>query len=132
MNKTKERRAKERPPRCSAFVSHPHMFSPGQCSKNGKVERDGKWYCTVHDPVKVKERSDAKSKAYDAEWKAKEVRRERVQRREQIADELARKVKRLDYLLDITGGDSVSVSCRYLGEAVALARQYLKSMEEGR
>lgn len=26
------------------------------CKRAGKVERDGQWYCTQHDPVRVEER----------------------------------------------------------------------------
>ena len=28
------------------------------CGKTAKFERDGKWYCGIHDPEKRKERSD--------------------------------------------------------------------------
>ena len=34
------------------------------CSKNAKVYRDGKWYCGIHDPVKVAEREAKRSAAY--------------------------------------------------------------------
>ena len=38
-------------------------FAP--CSNTGKVERDGKWWCGIHDPVKVAEKRAAKSVAYE-------------------------------------------------------------------
>ena len=38
-----------------------------QCSRKGKFERDGKWYCGQHDPVKVAERR----KKADVKWRAK-------------------------------------------------------------
>ena len=30
-----------------------------QCSKNATVERDGKHYCAIHDPVRIKEKNEA-------------------------------------------------------------------------
>jgi len=34
-----------------------------QCSRKGVVERDGKWYCKVHDPIAVdKRRTDRYNK----------------------------------------------------------------------
>ena len=37
------------------------------CRNTAKVEVDGKWYCGIHDPVKRKEREEAKTKAFWAE-----------------------------------------------------------------
>lgn len=40
------------------------------CGKNGKFEREGKHYCGTHDPVKAKEKNEARSKKWEAEWAA--------------------------------------------------------------
>jgi hypothetical protein len=42
-------------------------FHPHQCSRKGVVEQDGKWYCTQHDPVRVKERRADRSAKYQVE-----------------------------------------------------------------
>ena len=38
----------------------------GRCTRNGKIERDGKWYCGVHDPFAVKARDDASMAKFKA------------------------------------------------------------------
>jgi len=54
---------------CCAHFVNPNGWSRSlvRCSKTGKFERDGFFYCGIHDPVAVKER-DAK---LDAERKQK-------------------------------------------------------------
>ena len=47
------------------------------CSRKGKVERDGKQYCTQHDPERVK----ARRAEQDAQWKAKYDARDKIYRR---------------------------------------------------
>ena len=46
-----------------------------QCSRNGKVERDGKWYCTQHDPVEVKKRRDKSYRELCAKLDSEEAQR---------------------------------------------------------
>jgi len=42
---------------CSGTAYSPDRFSrPMRCSRNGSIERDGKWYCKTHDPVAIAER----------------------------------------------------------------------------
>ena len=41
-----------------------------QCTRAGKVGRDGKWYCKQHDPVAVKAKQEAWQAKWDAERKA--------------------------------------------------------------
>jgi len=40
---------------------------PRQCSVNASVERDGKWYCGTHDPVKKLAKDIERQKKYDLE-----------------------------------------------------------------
>ena len=63
-------------PRCQAEVWGEHTSSLGssQCSYRGKVERDGKWYCKIHDPVAKIE----KFRARQAERIAERAYQERV------------------------------------------------------
>lgn len=37
-------------PRCSGAVKHGAWLREESCYFGGKVERDGKWYCSMHDP----------------------------------------------------------------------------------
>jgi len=39
------------------------------CGKNAKHERGSKWYCGTHDPVRIKEKRDAKHAEWQAKWK---------------------------------------------------------------
>jgi len=40
---------------------------PTECGKRAKAERDGKWYCGIHDPVRVQERRKAEQEKQDEE-----------------------------------------------------------------
>lgn len=54
--------------RCSERVyGHGHGFSGSPCSKTPKVERDGKWYCTTHDPEAVRARRAKLQEKWDRE-----------------------------------------------------------------
>lgn len=58
--------------KCSGRVfEHYHFRS---CPNTGKIERDGKHYCRIHDPVRRKEKDDARKAKWDAEWEATKVR----------------------------------------------------------
>jgi hypothetical protein len=43
-------------------------YSP--CGRNASVERDGKHYCKMHDPVARREKWDAKMEALNKKWDA--------------------------------------------------------------
>jgi len=53
-----------------------------QCSRAGSIERDGKWYCKAHDPVAIREKSEAKAAAWHAERDAERKQAENVIRLE--------------------------------------------------
>lgn len=61
--------------RCQA-TSNPKdrwdSFHPQQCQKNAVVERNGKWYCKIHDPVYIKQKNDASMQKWEEKWKAEE------------------------------------------------------------
>ena len=43
-------------PKCAERVYPSGSWCGHDCTKTVKVERDGKWYCGIHDPVKVAEK----------------------------------------------------------------------------
>ena len=45
------------------------------CGRTAKFERDGKWYCGIHDPVKRKEREDRRQAKWDADVNASRLER---------------------------------------------------------
>lgn len=49
---------------CSEYVYRPRVTS-STCSNRATVERDGKLYCSVHDPVKVAAKRAEKQAAFD-------------------------------------------------------------------
>ena len=63
---------------CEMGVFDPHSWLGRQCSKPGKVERDTKFYCSIHDPVAIAKRQASKRAqwaAKRAQWKADDDRR---------------------------------------------------------
>ena len=38
------------------------------CYKKPKVFRNGKWYCTIHDPARVAKKKAAKDAQWEREW----------------------------------------------------------------
>jgi len=55
--------------KCSEYcIPAPGRFTGHRCGKRGKVERDGRWYCGQHDPVKVKERMDKRYAEVRDKW----------------------------------------------------------------
>lgn len=56
---------------CEKNVSHQGEWGLYQCSKNATVKRNGKYYCTIHDPIKIEERQKAEKTKWDKEWKDK-------------------------------------------------------------
>lgn len=72
-------------PGCSAHTQAGFGFGQYTCSRNGKVERDGKWYCKQHDPVGIKERGDRNY----AKWNANN-KRESDERKAKAASEAHR------------------------------------------
>ena len=49
---------------CEKRIFSTYTRSSCKCGKNAKVERNGKWYCGIHDPIKIKERDDNKMVEY--------------------------------------------------------------------
>jgi uncharacterized Zn finger protein (UPF0148 family) len=66
---------------CSKQIYSGITLNGRRCEINAKVERDGKWYCGIHDPVAVKAKRDAQ----EAKWRAECA----AEKQQQQADEAA-------------------------------------------
>lgn len=53
-------------PRCSKRV-YSGTFTGHICNNAGKVHNGGKWYCAIHDPVRVAARNAVSNAKYEAE-----------------------------------------------------------------
>jgi hypothetical protein len=53
-----EGRKKMATEKCSVAVYHPGVWNPQRCSRTGKVQVDGKWYCGTHDPARIAARNE--------------------------------------------------------------------------
>ena len=54
-------------------------YSSHRCRNNASYERDGKWYCKLHDPVAIKEKEAKRAEKWDKEYNnAKERTRRRT------------------------------------------------------
>jgi hypothetical protein len=51
-------------------------FRSHQCYKDAKIERDGKHYCTIHDPVRIEEKRKTKEDKWKKEWDERKKRTE--------------------------------------------------------
>lgn len=49
-------------------------FRGSNCSKAAKIERNGKWYCGVHDPEKVAARAAKRTEEFEAGWAIRKAR----------------------------------------------------------
>ncbi len=55
---------------CSARVYDSSIRTSFMCSKAAKVERDGHWYCTIHDPVRRRAAQEKSNAAHNARMEA--------------------------------------------------------------
>lgn len=53
-------------PWCHGNLRQHGFFPAPLCGKVAKVEREGKWYCGVHDPVARKAKADANYQEFNA------------------------------------------------------------------
>ena len=79
---------------CSAQVNGQGnwgSFHQHQCSRKATIERDGVWYCRVHDPEYIKRKNEIATEKFHEEQKRKRI--------EYAAPELLEACKRvlLDY-----------------------------------
>jgi uncharacterized Zn finger protein (UPF0148 family) len=124
-------------PRCCASVPSSKWRS-SQCSKTGKIEREGKYYCAIHDPVAVK----AKNEKWHADWKLKHdaqrrefeeatAKRKEMERRAGCFDELTAALNASAMELAGTKASSIARQADLMAKNAALkdqARQLLEAL----
>lgn len=59
--------------KCAAAVYYPGSWRSARCNKPGKFEEDGKWYCGIHNPAKIRARKAANQAKWDGEWNRKVI-----------------------------------------------------------
>ena len=107
--------------RCSAttYIGWGSGFT--RCAYKGKVERDGKWYCGTHDPVRRKAKSDANMAKWHAERDAKEAARFARETKEAALYQLAEAAVALGAELPWVSRDNIG-SCVCCGDIVPTHR----------
>ena len=53
---------------CSVMVSNNTGFYSHPCYESATVERNGKWYCTIHDPEYIKAKDAEQMAIYDKDF----------------------------------------------------------------
>ncbi len=43
-------------------------FHQHKCQRPATIERDGKWYCKIHDPEYIKEKDKARTEEWERKW----------------------------------------------------------------
>lgn len=56
------------------------------CTRTAKVERDGKHYCAIHDPVRAEQKRQERNATWEAKWKAERDERRRGQAEAALKD----------------------------------------------
>lgn len=79
--------SREKTPCCKSLMDGYHLV---RCRKPATVEREGRHYCTIHDPVRVAEKDEARS----AKWEAKMVEQRKAWALHAAAPELLEALKR--------------------------------------
>ena len=54
--------------KCAGLVYRPEIRTSFPCSYNGKVQRNGKHYCGIHDPVAIAAKDKARLEEWEKEW----------------------------------------------------------------
>jgi len=63
----------EKDKQCSYDVIYDSWCHTHKCQKKAVVERDGKFYCKIHDPEYVKAKDEARTAKWDKEWAEKKA-----------------------------------------------------------
>lgn len=76
-----------------------------KCTKTGKVERDGKHYCGIHDPVAIKAKKDKQHAKWKQEWDAEAAANKAK------AAAAAEQKRRADCYDDLLGALQAAIDC---------------------
>ncbi len=74
-----------------------------QCRNNATIDRFGKVYCRIHDPVRIKEKIEARNKKWDKEFADKEAKQLAAEEKQQA---LERDAARYRFLREDENSDS--------------------------
>ena len=95
---------------CSKMVQPAETWIPYRCSRKGKVQVDGKWYCKQHDPVEVKRREQAR----EEKWRKEDQKHKHQEDIQDARDEVANVAMR--WFEDATAEKELLVACAKLKE----------------
>lgn len=76
------------------------VWNPRNCEKNGIVERNGHWYCKIHDPVEVERRESEAIKKYHEEFEKSE----RARALAAAAEDLLAALEQVEWTNAVDGG----------------------------
>lgn len=92
------------PPGTCSAAARGKRFHPVRCGRVAKVKRRvldhagnvlEVEYCGTHDPVKVREKNEAREKAWQAKWDAREASRREADRRLSLRNECLEAIKEI-------------------------------------
>lgn len=84
--------------KCQERVYGANAFHSHQCGNTAKVERDGRWYCGTHDPVRLREKQAERNAKWEKKWHAQ---RAADEAKEAARKELALNAARYIWLRDV-------------------------------
>ncbi len=61
---------------CSTMVSGSGSwgsFHQHHCHKQATIQRDGKWYCKIHDPEYIKEKNKVSTAKHNEQWRKRRI-----------------------------------------------------------
>lgn len=62
--------------KCCARISYGDWGRTRSCAKNSTINRDGNWFCKLHDPVSLKAKREARQKEWDEKYNQEKQKRE--------------------------------------------------------
>ena len=89
--------------KCSRRIYNGRGFSSA-CTRNGRVEREGKWYCGQHDPVAVAQRREALLEEWERQRRSEAQRAAEVAEQKRRADAYPRLLAAPKALVEPYGG----------------------------
>ena len=101
-----------------------HNFQSYLCKKKAKVERNGVWYCGIHDPVRIEEKRKERNAKQSAIWNERDAKVKAREKRERAAADLIDCVLSLKY--STLEYSSAMVSQKDIDELLQLARMAKK------
>lgn len=76
-----------------------------QCSRNGTIKEDNKWWCKSHAPSEVDKRLKERSRKWQKEWDIESKKWELETKRDRLEEKLINHCYKISNLLDIEACD---------------------------